>query len=659
MDLEFRGRLKNFLLPASAALVPVFEAIINGVHAVREANTRSGRVTVEIERTGQRDFDGGQEPIVGFLIRDNGIGFNDENFRSFETSDTQKKANIGGRGVGRLTWIKAFDEVFVDSFYRSPDGMRRRRFHFSAEGILQPTDTPDTSGRPPGTTIALRKMKPTFYKELPKGGDTITQRMVDHFIIALPNKREAQVLVIDGEQTFDVTDEIATVLQTAKKSKLTIAGIDFQLTHLRVLSNDIRGHRIAYLADSRVVKSEILRDIPHFRSRLPDGEGNTFWSRTLVQSRALDEAVSPERDTFHFPDEPDSLDIDPRGQITMKGIRDSVIPAIEKDLQRFLAPLREKAVEQAQAYVEQEAPQYRNIIKLKRDAVASLPPDLPREKLDIELRRIRFQHEEEIGTRATAMLQDNNASPDAEAYSELISQINSAAIDDLAKYVRDRRIILNLLRKAVRQDSEGKYGLEDAIHRLILPMRTTSDDVPYDQMNLWLIDERLAFHSYLASDKPFSSLAPVDSASTERPDVIVFNRPLAFSEYPAPAFQSVVIIEFKRPMRDDYDERENPIAQVFRYIRQVRTGTATQRDGRPFIVQPSVPFYCYIICDTKKNLVAFAEDAGLLRSWDGQGWFGYNPNQHAYIEIVSFDKLIDDAEKRNRVFFEKLGLPKA
>jgi hypothetical protein len=176
-------------------------------------------------------------------------------------------------------------------------------------------------------------------------------------------------------------------------------------------------------------------------------------------------------------------------------------------------------------------------------------------------------------------------------------------------------------------------------------------------MNLWLIDERLAFHTYLASDKPFTSIEPIASESTQRPDIIVFNRAMAFSDDTPLRLQTVVIVEFKRPMRGDYDEKENPIAQVYEYIREVRKGIAQQRDGRPFQVSEHVPFYCYIVCDLTPKLRQFAEDHALTRAWDNEGYFGYNPTRHAYVEVISFDKLIEDAEKRNRVFFERLGLP--
>lgn len=664
-QLDLRGRLRNFVLPASSALVPVFEAVMNGLHAIREAERAGpkGLIVVEIHRRGQATFTdieaGVSEPIEAFVIRDNGIGFNADNYNSFCTSDTQKKAKIGGRGVGRLTWVKAFEEVVIESDYRAGETeLRRRRFKFTVDGIAEMTDerAPEEVSQT-GTSVSLRRMKDAYYRQLAKGGETIAQRMVDHFLVALREK-EARVIVEDGDQTHDVTKDIAAVLRTAKKKSFRLAGEDFTLTYVKVVSNDVRGHRVAYLADERQVKTEQIHNhIPQLgKAKLLDEEGTAFWSLTLVESPLLDKVVSTERDTFHFPEEADSLELEAQGQLTMDRLRSAVVERVVKELETYLTPLRKKALEQAQAYVQHAAPQYRHLLKAKRDDVEALPPDLSEEKLDVELRRIAFRHEEKLRESASAVLRDGTV--DAQAYQELVSEANAAAIGDLAKYVRDRRVILNLLRQAVRRAPDGKYALEEAIHKLVLPMRTTSDDVPIDQMNLWLIDERLAFHAYLASDKPFTSIEQVASESTQRPDIIVFNRAMAFSDDTPPRLQTVVIVEFKRPMRDDYDEKENPIAQVYEYIREVRKGIAKQRDGRPFQVSEHVPFYCYIVCDLTPKLRQFAEDHALTRAWDDQGYFGYNATRHAYVEIISFDKLIDDAEKRNRVFFERLGLPR-
>jgi len=34
------------------------------------------------------------------------------------------------------------------------------------------------------------------------------------------------------------------------------------------------------------------------------------------------------------------------------------------------------------------------------------------------------------------------------------------------------------------------------------------------------------------------------------------------------------------------------------------------------------------------------------------------PPYNAYIEIISYDKLLEDANKRNQVLFDKLNLPR-
>lgn len=45
------------------------------------------------------------------------------------------------------------------------------------------------------------------------------------------------------------------------------------------------------------------------------------------------------------------------------------------------------------------------------------------------------------------------------------------------------------------------------------------------------------------------------------------------------------------------------------------------------------------------------------RTPDGLGAYHYNDALHAYTEILSFDKIRIDAEKRNKVLFDKLGIP--
>jgi hypothetical protein len=48
--------------------------------------------------------------------------------------------------------------------------------------------------------------------------------------------------------------------------------------------------------------------------------------------------------------------------------------------------------------------------------------------------------------------------------------------------------------------------------------------------------------------------------------------------------------------------------------------------------------------------------ANLIKSPDGRGYFGFISRFIAYVEMISFDKLVDDARQRNRVYFQRLGI---
>ena len=84
-SINIRGRVKNFNLPKNQPLVPLFEAIVNAIHAIGERKSTDpsfeGQIIIRILRDGQFVLDGtGELPqIQSFEIIDNGIGFNEAN----------------------------------------------------------------------------------------------------------------------------------------------------------------------------------------------------------------------------------------------------------------------------------------------------------------------------------------------------------------------------------------------------------------------------------------------------------------------------------------------------------------------------------------------------------------------------------------------------
>jgi len=123
---------------------------------------------------------------------------------------------------------------------------------------------------------------------------------------------------------------------------------------------------------------------------------------------------------------------------------------------------------------------------------------------------------EEISKKG-AMSAEIEASIDA--YRGMIS-IDQKGV--LAEYVMRRKAVLDLFdRLREYEDPEKeKPHREAAMHSLICPMGVDSTKLEFDDHNLWMVDDRLAFFAYFASDKRLKSY--VDSDSIERPDITFF-----------------------------------------------------------------------------------------------------------------------------------------
>lgn len=207
------------------------------------------------------------------------------------------------------------------------------------------------------------------------------------------------------------------------------------------------------------------------------------------------------------------------------------------------------------------------------------------------------------------------------------------------------------------QDEHGKYRSEGAVHDIIIPRKTDTDELDYAQHNLWMLDERLTFGSYASSEKPLNQKK--GDRTNDRTDLTVFNRPVAFRGDNQPS-NPVTIFEFKRPGRDDFtnaSSKEDPVEQVKRYVNKIRAGKSELPGGRPVLVADNTPFYGYVVCDLTPKVKEWLFDVkNFTEMPDTLGWFAWVGNINLYIEVLSWDKVLEDATMRNKIFFHKLGI---
>ena len=90
MKVNLAGRVKNLELPRARPLLPLLEAISNSIHSIEDSGRKDGYIRIRVLRDKESLFQATTDSkslaaIVGFEVTDNGEGFNDSNFESFES----------------------------------------------------------------------------------------------------------------------------------------------------------------------------------------------------------------------------------------------------------------------------------------------------------------------------------------------------------------------------------------------------------------------------------------------------------------------------------------------------------------------------------------------------------------------------------------------
>lgn len=192
-SIDLPGRVKNFELPRTKPLMPLFETIVNSIYAIEERQQNddkvNGYINIEIIREPQmrvqtEGIDSSINDITGFVVTDNGIGFDENNMKSFLQSDSTYRAEKGGKGVGRFAWLKAFKEADIESSFIDAGEWVRRKFCFTLEqneinDSLEDID-PLTDNK---TIVALKECLSPYKKNLPKKGEVIATKIMQHCFI--------------------------------------------------------------------------------------------------------------------------------------------------------------------------------------------------------------------------------------------------------------------------------------------------------------------------------------------------------------------------------------------------------------------------------------------------------------------------------------------
>ncbi|EJG03401.1 ATP-binding protein [Flavobacterium sp. F52] len=668
------NKVRNTRLPRTKPLLPLFELISNSIHSIEEAKSKEvikeneGKVTIDCIRNGLPETlkELGNidiYPIHSFVVTDNGIGLDEENLRAFIEADTDHKIEIGGKGVGRFVCLKAFKELNIKSFFLENKITKSIQFELkpTKEGFHN-FSNPPINGIVNGSIIQLSNIKDEYKKSLPTELAEIAREIVAHFQLYFIRNTIPQIIIRNQN---GIQFDLNTLFRTEFKSDVKSGNFNLGETNFELFltkSTEFQSHKIHFCAHNRSVITEgLYSKIVDLGKKPILEEEFKFFYQAHVVSEILDENVDTERIGFVFPDDDED---DDSVDINLTKIRKASIKCIEELLSDYLGNVRELKIDSYKPIINEELPQYKSTMHFRYEDVKKLPPNLSKEQLDIELYKIDADWRLEVKKEKIKLLSDNADVTTREdykvKYEKFLSDFNEIGKSDLARYVVHRKTIIELLEQLIETSGDGKFENEDLIHSVFFPIRTTSDEVPYDKQNLWLIDERLSYHSFLASDKTFNSISQISSTEHERSDLLIYNEAIAFSDSKNAPHNSFTIVELKKPQRDDYrdyDDNKNPIEQSEKYIELLLDGKVKGRNGRVVEVDRRTPFYIYIICDIRPSLEKILQRREFDKTPDGKGWFKVKSKFYsAYFEVMPFEKVLDDARKRNRILFEKLKI---
>jgi|GEM_PF-6503030 len=641
MKFDIEGRIRNMRLPdgQTALLYSIFEAVMNGVQAIeerfKEGSARSGTISVHVAQKPDKT-------VESIDVRDNGIGLNARHFESFNVCDTREKSHLGGRGVGRLVWLKAFTAVKVISASDSGDGVKRVQFDFQPqlEDSRANLVTGPASAAEIGTTIQLTDPRQEKARLTPS---VLTRSLAHHFFPFFIAGSMPSTTVLIGKRPVDVGEYLSTRMSVEATEDVLVndAVGSLKITHAYVDPKIARqlSNSILLTAQGRVVESiEIERK---FALR---GLENRRAYACVVRGPFLDDKADQERTSFKA--RPEDID----------AIKDAALASAERFLGDHIRKIRK---EQKTLVVDllEEHPQLAISVANVDAYVDSLSPGMSDEDIAKTLFTLLYRHEKKIRTRIRR-IEDDDQDEDAisetdEGVAQLIQRVSDDAKLRLAEYTIKRHQVIQIARSMLKYvDAETRsYELERTVHDFICPMGKMLTSKNYDDHNLWLIDDLLSYYQFFASDKAMSALGV--KGERKEPDLLFFN-PFGFRR--EGTTDPVVIVEFKRP--GDESLSSDPIDQVLGYIEKLRDQTVRDADGEVVSdIDGRTHFECVVICDLSEGAKSkLRRSVAQHPTPDGLGFYGFSPAHNASIRVISYRKLFRDAELRNRAFFDHLGL---
>ena len=492
--------------------ISLFQPFIESITNSLEANANKIDIIIDFSKDKSLIEDQNQYRFDSFSIIDNGEGFTSENINSFLTYLSDHKIKLGCKGIGRITWLKVYSFIHIESYVKNQ--LIKILFHenFSDQDINITQINDEYKSK---TIIKFTKIKEKYNNSIILDPTNFTDELMSsiyssllvkffilniakkEFSINITNNINKNTCQISNNDIPEFNQQDFTIDQDNHSYNFKCY---YQFDDKQMLKN-----KIYFYADGRVVNTNKTNNI---HLEIPENKSAIF----LIASDYFDAKVNDERNDFKIYDSPNLVPEVSWNTITKKiqqvvdDIIVSTFPDIEQNNKKILNELKDEF-----PYLSHYFDKDKSKIKKRKQLIENAKREFEREKKNVSQKFNKLLMNNKINTNE---------------FEKIISDISTIASLELAEYIVYRQQIIHALE--VMNDNNEKT--EEKIHNIFMKKHTESfskTNEVYDN-NLWLFDDKYMTYIYAASDieikKYSAALNEIgESLNTKyRPDLAVF-----------------------------------------------------------------------------------------------------------------------------------------
>lgn len=632
MDINYNGIIRD--MKNISFNTPLYECISNSIEAgatniLIKINLRNNIQSNTIEEHINQDST--DFIIDNIVVEDNGIGFNAENIKSFNTYRTEYKQQEGCKGVGRFTWLKIFENVEINSYTQD----KYIHFNFNTSYRDSAIEQVENTTNLLQTTITLMNIKKQYEKyalidkdEIRNYLNNLRDDVLKYFAIKLhllrqKNKSVNITIKIDHERVSINSNNLPELEKVIFKMKTSYNDmIDFNIYYY--ISDELKGSIDIFLcANGRTV--QYVKDRESNLSVLPDNKHMIV----LVESLYFDDNVNSDRGSFEFPTKgttEEFIDIQDIKKEILNNVSNIIYkkyPNITIKNQEIIEnikneyPYLSKYVEQEKAVILTQDFLLKNSMKRYEDDKSKIRKNIKNFLSKNKINEIDFD--------------------------KIADEISDIQARQLAEYVLFRQSIIDSFKKIIG----NKFVEEKVLHNLILQQGYESESFNLYNNNIWMLDDKFTTFNYIASDKSIKAIKQAlkdetaDFDARKEPDIAIF-----YSKPDSNSLQDsnrdAVIIELKGVGTSN---KAIAITELPKNMMLIRKN-----------LQNINQLWGYIIMELDDKVCNDIEAQSRYKKFFSNGkpiyYDYYTEPTNAMVYIMDYDSLINDADSRNKVFLD-------